>query len=132
MKATFRAKLFAIFGATLLALASVLVVSTWMGIRQSRELDDVQGRLVPKTELGPRVEAEFERLVRSMQDAVVAQDATALAAAQERKTALFDLIAHAGGALDPAAAAAMRWAVQDYYQTAHGVSQRMIAGESSE
>ena len=132
MKATFRAKLFAIFGATLLALVSVLVVSTWMGVRQSRELDDVQGRLVPKTELGPRVEAEFERLVRSMQDAVVAQDATALFAAQERKSALFELIGQAGGALDPAAAAALRWAVQDYYQTAHDVSQRMIAGESSE
>jgi len=132
MKATFRAKLFAIFGATLLALVSVLVVSTWMGIRQSRELDDVQGRLVPKTELGPRVEAEFERLVRSMQDAVVAQDATALAGALERKSALFELIGHAGGALEPAAAASLRWAVQDYYQTANDVSQRLIAGESSE
>jgi len=132
MKATFRTKLFAIFGAALLALVSVLVVSTWMGVRQSRELDDVQDRLVPKTELGPRVEAEFERLARSMQDAVVAQDASALAAAQDRKAALFELIGGAGGALDPAAAASMRWAVQDYFQTAHAVSQRMIAGESSD
>ena len=46
MNTTFRLKLFAIFGATLLALVSVLAVSAWMGIRQSRELDDVQGRRI--------------------------------------------------------------------------------------
>jgi CheY-like chemotaxis protein/signal transduction histidine kinase len=129
---TFRLKLFAIFGATLLALVSVLAVSAWMGVRQSRELDDVQGRLVPRTELGPRVEAEFERLARGMQDAVAAQDPAALDATLERKAALFELVNHAGAAIDPATAASVRWAVQDYYQTAREVSQRMIAGESSE
>jgi CheY-like chemotaxis protein/signal transduction histidine kinase len=132
LKTTFRAKLFAIFGAALLALISVLAVSAVMGIRQNRELDDVQGRLVPRTELGPRVEAEFERLARGMQDAVAAQDPAALEATLERKAALFQLIGQAGAALDPAAAASLRWAIQDYYQTAHDVSQRMIAGEAGD
>ena len=132
MKTTFRAKLFAIFGAALLALISVLVVSAVMGVRQNRELDDVQGRLVPRTELGPRVEAEFERLARGMQDAVAAQDLAALEATLERKAALFDLIGHAGAALEPPAAASLRWAIQDYYQTAHDVSRRMIEGEAGD
>ncbi|HXK20699.1 MAG TPA: hypothetical protein VNG33_22970, partial [Polyangiaceae bacterium] len=132
MKTTFRAKLFAIFGAALLALISVMVVSAVMGVRQNRELDDVQGRLVPRTELGPRVEAEFERLTRGMQDAVAAQDPAALEATIERKAALFELINHAGAALDPASAASLRWAIQDYYQAAHEVSRRMIAGDAGD
>ncbi len=132
MNTTFRAKLFAIFGAALLALISVLLVSAVMGVRQNRELDDVQGRLVPRTELGPRVEAEFERLARGMQDAVAAQDSAALEATLERKVAIFELIGHAGAALEPPAAASLRWAIQDYYQTAHEVSRRMIAGEAGD
>jgi len=132
VKTTFRAKLFAIFGAALLALISVLLISAVMGVRQNRELDDVQSRLVPRTELGPRVEAEFERLTRGMQDAVAAQDQAALEATLERKTALFELIGQAGAALDPATAASLRWAIQDYYQAGHEVSRRMIAGEAGD
>jgi CheY-like chemotaxis protein len=132
VKTTLRTKLLAIFGAALLALVAVLIASASMGVRQVRELDEVQGRLVPKAELGPRVEAAMERLARSMQDAVAAQDSSALEATQEQKTELFALIAQAGPALEPAAAASIRWSVQDYYQTAHEVSRRMIAGESGE
>jgi CheY-like chemotaxis protein len=124
--------LFAIFGATILALLSVLALSAAMGVEQNRQLDDVQGRLVPKAELGPRIEAELERLSRGMQDAVAAQDVLALEATVERRTALFELISRAGSAIDPASAAALRWAVQDYYETAREVSRRMIAGESGE
>lgn len=132
MKTTFKAKLAAVFGAALLALISVLVLSAMMSVRQNRELDRVQSRLVPKAELAPRIEAELERLTRSLQDAVAAQDPAALEATTERKTALFELIAQAGPALEPAAAASLRWAVQDYYESARDVSSRMIAGESGE
>jgi CheY-like chemotaxis protein/signal transduction histidine kinase/HAMP domain-containing protein len=115
-----------------LALLAVLFVSALMGVRQNRELDDVQGRLVPKAELGPRIEAAFERLSRSMQDAVAAQDQVALDATIEQKAALFELISRAGHAFEPSSAAAMRWAVQDYYDTARDVARRMIAGEAGE
>ena len=81
MTATIRAKLLLIFGVALLALVAVLVGSSWMGIRQTQELDDVERRLIPKAELGPRLEAELERLSRSMQDAVAAQEPAALDAA---------------------------------------------------
>jgi len=132
LTATIRAKLFLIFGAALLALVTVLVASAVMGVRQTRELDDVERRLIPKAELGPRMEAELERLSRSMQDAVAAQDPAALEATAERKTAIFELISHSGAALEPAQAAALRWTIQDYYETAREVSRRMIANESGE
>jgi CheY-like chemotaxis protein/signal transduction histidine kinase len=132
LKSTFRAKLIAILGAAVLALIAVLAVGLQLGARQSQGLDDVQGRLLPRAELGPRLEAGFERLTRSLQDAVAAQDQQALDATVEHKTAMFELIARAGPALEPSAAAALRWAVQDYYETARSVSRRMIAGEGGE
>jgi hypothetical protein len=122
LKSTFRVKLLAIFGAAILALLAGLAVSAMMGVRQDSELDDVQRRLVPKAELGPRIEAAFERLTRSMQDAVAAQDQSALDATIEQKAAVFELISRVGEALDPTSTAAMRWAVQDYYDTARDVS----------
>jgi CheY-like chemotaxis protein/signal transduction histidine kinase len=130
--ATIRAKLLLIFGAALLALVAVLGASAVMGVRQTRELDDVERRLIPKAELGPRMEAELERLSRGMQDAVAAQDLAALEATAEQKTAIFELIGHSGAALEPAQAASLRWAIQDYFETARDVSRRMIANESGE
>lgn len=132
MTASLRAKLLLIFGVALLALVAVLVGSSLMGIRQTQELDDVERRLIPKAELGPRMEAELERLSRAMQDAVAAQEPAALEAAAERKTAIFELIGHSGAALNPTQAAALRWAIQDYYESARDVSRRMIAGEAGE
>ena len=132
MSVTIRAKLFWIFGAALLALVAVLVASTSMGLRQTRELADVERRLIPKAELGPRIESELERLSRSMQDAVAAQDASALEATADHKTTIFELLARSGAALEPAQAASVRWAVQDYYEAARDVSRRMIAAETGE
>src|SRR5687768_7894984 len=107
-------------------------LSVVISLRQNANLAHVESRLVPKAELGARVEAEFERLTRTMQDAVAAQDPAGLDAAAERKTALFELIGKAGPALEPATAASLRWAVQDYYETTREVSRRLIAGESSD
>jgi CheY-like chemotaxis protein len=132
LSVTIRAKLLLIFGAALLALIAVLVASATMGIRQTRELDDVERRLIPKAELGPRLEAELDRLARGMQDAVAAQDASALEATAERKTAIFELIGRSGAALEPAQAASLRWAIQDYYDSGRDVSRRMIASEAGE
>ncbi len=132
MTASIRAKLFLIFGVALLALLAVLLASATMGVRQTGELDDVERRLIPRAELGPRIESELERLSRGMQDAVAAQDMAALDATAEHKTALFELVARAGAALEPSQAAAVRWAIQDYYDCARDVSRRMIGNETGE
>ncbi len=115
-----------------MALLGTLAVSAWLGEQQARELDRVQGRLVPRSEVGPRVEAELERMARAMQDAVAAQDVAGLDAAQAHKIKLFELLTGAGAAVDAPSAAAVRWNVQAYFEIAQDVSRRMIEGESSE
>ena len=74
---TFRAKLLFVVGTAALTLLVVVGGSTYIGIRQTKDPIDVEGRLVPRMKLGPELESEFERLTRSIQDAVAAQDRTA-------------------------------------------------------
>ncbi|HEX7668553.1 MAG TPA: response regulator, partial [Polyangiaceae bacterium] len=125
-------KLLLMVAMALVPLAIVVSGSSLIGARQARDLTDVESRLVPKLELGPRLEAEFERLRQNLQDAVAAQDSAGLDAAAETKEKLFALVAGAGAALTPGQAAALRWGVQDYYQIAENVSRRLIAGETGE
>jgi CheY-like chemotaxis protein/signal transduction histidine kinase/HAMP domain-containing protein len=129
---SFRAKLLLILITAGLALVAVVAGSALIGQKQARDLADVEGRLIPRLSFGPRIETEFEHLRQGMQDAVAAQDKAALDATGETRTQLFELIANAGPALDPAAAARLRWAIQDYYQQAEAVSRRLIAGETGE
>lgn len=132
MRVTFRTKLLLLVGTALLALVVTLIGSALLGLGQSRELAEVEGRLVPRLEVGPRLEAEFERLSRSMQDAVAAQDPDALAATAEHKSRILELIRSAENALQASEAAAIRWAIEEYHDAARDVSERMIAGEAGE
>jgi CheY-like chemotaxis protein/signal transduction histidine kinase len=127
-----RSKLFLIVTTATMAVALVLATGALMGARFSRDLNDVEARLVPKVELGPRLEAEFERMRQAIQDAVAAQDPAALDATLAQRTKLFDLIGSAGTVLTPADAAALRWAIQDYYEASRDISRRLIAGETGE
>jgi signal transduction histidine kinase/HAMP domain-containing protein len=129
---TFRVKLLLIVGSSLLALVAVILGSTLSGLRQSRDLVNVEERMVPRLLLGPQLESEFEKLGRRMQDAVAAQDGTALEETNSGRKRLFELITAAGSALEPHDAAAVRWKIQDYYDTALSVSRRLIAGETGE
>ncbi|HWA73256.1 MAG TPA: response regulator [Polyangiaceae bacterium] len=132
MQLTFRAKLLLILITAALSLVSVIAGSALLGLQQARDLADVEGRMIPRLEFGPRIETEFDRLRQGMQDAVAAQDSAALEAADQIRLHLFDLIARAGPALDAAAAAQLRWTIQDYYKDAESVSRRLIAGETGE
>ena len=82
--------------------------------------------------LGPELESEFERLTRSIQDAVAAQDRTALDSALLVKSHIFEIMGASGEALDSRDAAALRWSVQAYYETAHNVASRLMGGETGE
>jgi CheY-like chemotaxis protein/HAMP domain-containing protein len=132
MVPSLRAKLMLIVGTATLAVVLVLGASAVLGARSARELGDLEARLVPKLGLGPRLEAEFERLRQTIQDSVTAQDAVALDATQVQRTRLFELIGGAGAALTPNEAASLRWTIQDYYETARDISRRLIAGETGE
>ena len=132
MSTTFRAKLLFVVGTAALTLLVVVGGSTYIGIRQTKDLIDVEGRLVPRMKLGPELESEFERLTRSIQDAVAAQDRTALDSALLVKSHIFEIMGASGEALDARDAAALRWAVQAYYETAHNVASRLMGGETGE
>ena len=132
MKLTFRAKITSIILLTTLAFGSVLLISTWLGFREARDLEDVEGRMVPKLELGPRLESEFEHLRQSMQDAVAAQDPAALDESIAQRNAFIATVSGAGPALTPSEAAQLRHAVTAYHESAYGVSRRLLRGETGE
>jgi CheY-like chemotaxis protein/HAMP domain-containing protein len=129
---TFRTKLLFVVGTAALALLIVVAGSSYIGVRQTQDLLDVESRLVPRLKLGPELESEFERLTRRIQDAVAAQDRAALDSALVVKSHIFELLGSSGQALDPRDAAAVRWAVQGYYETAHNVAVRLMGAETGE
>src|SRR5688572_16152885 len=120
-----------IVGTAELALGLVVVVSSWLRVRQMHDLGDVEGRLVPKLELGLRLESDFDRLRQSMQDAVAAQDSAALGATAAAKNQLVDQI-KGSRALDVHQAGSLAGAIDAYYETANDISRRLIDGEAGE
>jgi CheY-like chemotaxis protein len=127
-----RDRLLLIVGSAVLVLLTALLGSAWLGAQQTRDLRDVEQRLIPKLGLGPKLETGFDHLHQAMQDAVAAQDGPALSATVTQRDHLFELIASARGVLDPSDAALLRWSINDYYQAAEDVSRRLIAGDTGE
>ena len=114
------------------AFALVVGVYAWIGAREARDLEDLEGRLVPKLELGPRLDSQFERLRQSMQDAVAAQDPAALDASLQLRNDFIATVSSAGPALAAADAAQLRHAITAYHEAAYGVARRMLRGETGE
>jgi CheY-like chemotaxis protein/signal transduction histidine kinase/HAMP domain-containing protein len=129
---SFRAKLILITATTALGFILTLGVGALSSVRQNRQLDNVEGRLVPKLELRPRLEASFERLRQSMQDAVAAEDVEALDGSRETKNELLSLIGNAESVLTTGESVALRHAINDYYAVAYDVSRRLIRHEGGE
>ena len=132
MRLTVRFKLILLVASAVLTLAVVIVQSDLIETANRARLRDIEGRLLPRMEVGPRIEAEFVRLRREFQDAAAAQDLAALSTTLDTRNRIFELLAGAGSAIKPAAAAELRWAIQDYYEAAHAVSALLIAGETGE
>ena len=127
-----RTRLLLIVSSAAAALLLTLIGSAWIGARQTRDLRDVEQRLVPRLELGPKLQTEFDHLHQAMQDAVAAQDTQALEATSANRSRMFELIASGRAVLDPSDAALLRWAIHDYYERAQDVSRRLIAGDTGE
>ena len=132
MNSSLRARLLLIVGTAAVALLLTLLGSTLISAQQSRDLGDLEQRLVPKLELGPKLQGEFDRLRQAMQDAVAAQDPQALEATLDTRNHIIELIGSTRGVVDANDAALLRWTLHDYYETARGVSRRLIAGDTGE
>ncbi len=132
MRLSFRAKLIAIVGTAAAALVVLIVASAVISSRTERELAKIERDHLPKLQLGPRLQSQFERLERAYQDAVAAHDADAVGATREIETKLFADLEATRGAVTPGQAAVLRVAIDDYYTSALDVARRLIAGETGE
>ena len=132
MRLSFRAKLIAIVGMAAAALVVIILASAVISSRTEVELAKIEREQLPRLELGPRLQADFERLERAYQDAVAAHDVEALGATRDLEAKLFADLAAARGATTPGQAAVLRTAVDDYYTSALDVARRLIAGETGE
>jgi CheY-like chemotaxis protein/HAMP domain-containing protein len=132
MFSSFRTRLILIVGTAMVTLLVIIGSALLIGVRQTRSLETIEKQLLPKLELGPRLEASFEHLRLTLQDAVAAQDVAGLAAVTSAKDEMFGLIARGSGALGPNEAAALRWSISEYAESGIDVSRRLIAGETGE
>jgi CheY-like chemotaxis protein/signal transduction histidine kinase/HAMP domain-containing protein len=132
VKASLRTKLRLIIGSTTISLTLLVGVSLVFAYSQLTSLTQIESRLVPKLELAPKLERDFEHLRQHFQDAVAAEDRATLAEAENTRNHMLALLADSKRALEPSEAASLRWAVQDYYQAGRDVSERLISGETGE
>jgi two-component system chemotaxis sensor kinase CheA len=132
MRVSFRAKLMTIVGSAALAFVVILTVSAVTASRVDAQLTAIQDRHLPKIDLEARLDAQFDRLQRSFQDAVAAHDIDALERTRSIEDALLAQLDGARQVVTPADLDALRVAIEDYYAAAHGVSRRIIDGETGE
>src|SRR5688572_31120184 len=113
MFTTFRAKLLAIVGTAAFAFLVLILVSAATTQRVSEQMGEIRDRYVPKMELGPQLEAQFEQLRRGLQDSVAARDGDALENTRDQYDAVLQRLASAHDVINEADAAALRTAVQE-------------------
>src|SRR5258708_13462700 len=80
MRLTFRTKLMTIVAIAVVAFITLIVTGSLVAKRVDQQLATIQGRYLPKVELEPQLESQFERIRRGFQDAVAIRDADGLAA----------------------------------------------------
>jgi len=132
MRLSFQSKLLAVVATAALALLTLVVASEVISGRVESSMEDIRRRYLPKVGLGPRLEAQFERMQRGYQDAVAAADREKLAATVDIKQEFLRELAESSEAVEPALSAALAQAVEDFHAAAQAVSRRLLAGETGE
>jgi hypothetical protein len=132
MHLTFRLKLLGIVGVAAVAFLALIVAGAAIAQRVEQQLVAIQRHYVPKLELEPQLEGQFERLQRGFQDAVAAHDLDGLAATKELEATFLERLSAARDAVDPTEAAQLKTAIEAYFAAALDVSRRLIDGETGE
>lgn len=127
-----RSKLLVIVGAAALGLLLVMALTALIGVRETNELKAIEGRLLPRLALGPRLESDFERIGRTLQDAVAARDRQTVDHIHEIRDRMVQRMAAAPGAVRPDQAAAIERKLDDYLEKARDVTLRLIHEETGE
>jgi signal transduction histidine kinase/CheY-like chemotaxis protein len=132
MRLSFRAKLVAIVGTAAAALMILIVAGTAISGRTEGALATIENRHLPRLRLGPQLQADFERLKRSLQDAVAARDAEAVNATRALLDTFYRDLEAAVDVVTPGQVVALRSAMNEYYAAATDVARRLVAGETGE
>ncbi|KAB2892912.1 MAG: methyl-accepting chemotaxis protein, partial [Kofleriaceae bacterium] len=132
MRLTFRAKLIAIVLVDALALLALVLLSRYIERRVDDQLAAIRDTFVPRVGLKPQLEGTFERIGRSLQDAVAANDLDLLDDAHRQHQLLLEQLAAGGDAVEPDRAAAFRKELDAYVASALAVSRRLIDGDAGE
>ncbi len=132
MTLSFRAKIFAFVGCLAIPFVILTVSTNLIDDRVDAELVRIEQRHLPRIEAAPKLDASFESLSRSFQDAVGAQDLDALDRCRMEKDAFQAALTAAKAAFEPADAAALQAAVEAWYLASDGVARRLISGETGE
>ncbi len=132
LRLSFRAKLIAIVGTAAAALGILIAASTVISGRAEEALVNIQELHLPRLQLGPHLQGDFDRLKRGLQDAVAARDLDAIGATRHTELGFLEDLDRAVGVVTPGQAAALRVAMDDYYSAAVDVSRRLVAGETGE
>ncbi|HEX3769561.1 MAG TPA: ATP-binding protein [Polyangiaceae bacterium] len=132
MRLTLRRKLGAIVVLAAVAFVALLISASVIANRTARDVERIQTEYLPRVELEPRLEGEFERLGRGFQDAVSARDADSLADTEPLRSRFLQELEGAAGAIGQSRRDELRVALDGYCDAAADVSRRLIASESGE
>lgn len=126
----FRTKLSVIVGLTGLGFVFLILTNILIGRQVESELNKIHDSYIPMMELGPRLETQYTKFIRSLQDTVAAHDIEGLEATVELKNQFKDELLKATGTLDPATIKKLQIAIDEYYTVAYDVSRRLMKEET--
>jgi CheY-like chemotaxis protein/signal transduction histidine kinase len=132
LRFSLRVKLLAILGVASAAFAILIVTSSLTEEKVEHQLGLIARQHVPKLELGPKLEAQLERIARGFQDAVAAQDLQRLEEMHGIRDNLLADVASARELIGAARTGQLRAALEDYFASAYDVSRRLLAEETGE
>src|SRR5215813_6321177 len=131
MRFTLRLKLLAVVGVATVALIALTVSSSLSERAIEVQIDSIRDTYLPKIRLRPELTASFDHLIRTIQSAVEAADVDLLTPASAERDAILQSAA-ARDAMTGGQRAALRLALDDYFDAAIAVSRRLIAGDGDE
>jgi signal transduction histidine kinase len=132
MRLTFRAKLLTVVAISAAACALCVATEVVVANRVERQLDAIRAEHLPKIGLEPELTASFDALSRAFQDAVASRDLDDLSATDRIRQQIIAHLDAAHTAIDAQHAKALLQALAVYYDVAHDLSRRLIAGETGE
>ena len=103
LRLTFRAKLTIVVAIAAIGFLLILLAGGWIGGRVEQQLTTIQDLYLPKVDLEPQLQAQFERIQRTFQDAVASHEVGGLADARDQERVFLDRLAGAREAVDPKA-----------------------------